>query len=381
MDLTNYSYNKDEIKNSLTVEQVLELVSELDGEPIQHGDMLVCKTICHGGEKHRLYYYNNTKLFKCFTDCADTFDIFELVRKVKSRENPRFRVDEEGTEFFDSWNLPEAIAYVADYFGFQEKEKTFESFSEDTLEEWRILNRYEKLAKLEVVKKEVDLKVYEDTLIKNLPAPIILPWLKEGITRDAMAAANIRYNPKTCGIVIPHYNEDNALVGIRERTLIKEEEWKGKYRPSYINGQLYNHPLSFALYNLNNSRDNISKIKKAVVFEGEKSTLLYSSYFGAESDISVANCGSALISYQVQLLIESGAEEIIIAHDKQFKEIGDEEFKKLTKNFRNMHKKYSHLVRLSFLFDKWGYLNYKDSPIDQGKEVFMELYKRRIYLD
>ena len=49
--------------------------------------------------------------------------------------------------------------------------------------------------------------------------------------------------------IIPHYDINNNLIGIRERTLIKENEVYGKYRPAYLNGKLYNHPLSFSLYN------------------------------------------------------------------------------------------------------------------------------------
>lgn len=71
-----------------------------------------------------------------------------------------------------------------------------------------------------------------------------------------------------------------------------------------------------SLYNLNNSKNNISIIKKAIVFEGEKSCLLYQSYFGLDNDISVACCGSSLSTYQVQELINLGAEEIIIAFDR-----------------------------------------------------------------
>ena len=135
----------------------------------------------------------------------------------------------------------------------------------------------------------------------------------------------IAYDPVMCGIVIPHYNIDNKLIGIRERTLIKEEESNGKYKPAILNYQMYNHALGFNLYNLNNSKENIRRIKKAIVFEGEKSCLLFASYFGVENDISVAVCGSNLTAYQVQLLKLLDVEEIIIAFDKQFKEIGDVE--------------------------------------------------------
>ena len=97
-----------------------------------------------------------------------------------------------------------------------------------------------------------------------------------------------------------------------------------------------------------------------------------------ENDISVACCGSSLISYQVELILSLGVEEIIVAFDKQFQEIGDKEWVSWTKKLNEINNKYSKLVNVSFLFDKWEMLGYKDSPIDKGKETFLELFKRRI---
>lgn len=113
----------------------------------------------------------------------------------------------------------------------------------------------------------------------------------------------------------------------------------------------------------------------------EKSCLLYASLFGIENDISVAVCGSSLINYQVQLLLNLGVQEIIIAFDKQFQKPGDEEYKRWTKKLTDLHKKYSNLCQISFVFDKSGEdLGYKDSPIDKGAETFIKLFKERIRL-
>lgn len=378
-----YDYNKDEIKNSLTIEQVTEYVAELGGEPNPLSDIILCKTICHGGDSHKLYYYDNTKLFKCYTggcsaDGSDAFDIFELTRKVMSRERPKEANTQEGTISRD-WNLPEAIDYVAQFFGFSptEKERNESFISADT---WKILNNYDRINNIDLNTKIVELKVYDESILKYMPILPIQPWIKEGINFKVMKDRGICFNPKSCGIVIPHYDIDNKLVGIRERTLILENEEKGKYRPAYINKQLYNHPLSFNLYNLNNSKDNIKNIKKVFVFESEKSCLQYASFFGIENDISVACCGSSFIQYQAWLLMELGVEEIIVGFDKQFQEKGDKEFKKLIKNLTTIFKKYGHLVKISYLFDKEDLLGYKESPTDRGKEVFEKLYKNRINL-
>lgn len=362
-----YDYNKDEIKNSLTIEQVNELVAELGGEPQIQGSAIIARTICHGGDSRKLYYYDNTKLFTCYTGCAErSFDIFQLVVKVKSRETD--------TEV----ELPRAIEYVAQYFGFSANEKD-DSFT-STLEDWQKLNNYDRINNINQETQRVELKTYDDRILSNLPRPIIQPWINEGITQEVMSRRNICYDPKNCGIVIPHYDIDGNLIGIRERTLIKENEVNGKYRPALLNRQLYNHPLSFNLYNLNNSKNNIARMKKAFVFEGEKSPMLYASYFGEENDISVACCGSSFIQYQAWLLINLGAEEIIICFDKQFKEFNDDEHKKLVRNLKQIHKKYGHFVKISYLFDKKGLLGYKSSPIDHGPAVFMELFKERVDL-
>lgn len=211
-----------------------------------------------------------------------------------------------------------------------------------------------------------------------MPHPRIIPWESEGISQEVMKVRGICYNPASQGIVIPHYNENNELIGIRERTLIKENEINGKYKPAIINRQMYNHPLGFNLYNLNNSQNNIRDIKKAIIFEGEKSCLLYASYFGLDNDISVAVCGSSLGNYQMNLLTSLNVEEVIIAFDKQFQEIGDSEWTRWTKKLNEINKKYGKIVQISFIFDKWDLLDYKDSPIDKGKEIFLNLFKKRV---
>ena len=77
-----YQYDKDEIKENLSIDEIEMLVNDLNGEPIKQHSTLLCKTICHCGEQHKLYYYDNTKLFRCYTDCSSTFDVFELLIKI-----------------------------------------------------------------------------------------------------------------------------------------------------------------------------------------------------------------------------------------------------------------------------------------------------------
>ena len=358
----------EQIKNNLSLNQVESLLSDLGAHPFRQNNIIISKTICHCGESHKLFYYDNTKLFRCYTECQDTFDIFQLVMKVQKTLN----ID---------MTLPQALKYILRFFNIEDISNTdFFGETQEELEDWKLLKKYDKNNNKEDNKQIIELKHFDGSFLKNLPQPRILPWEREGITNEVIKHHNICYNPSSQGIVIPHYDIDNNLVGVRERTLIKENEQFGKYRPMILNKQMYNHPLGFNLYNLNYSANNIKQLKKVIVFEGEKSPLLYASYFGIDNDITVACCGSSFGSYQVGLLLDLGVDEIIIAFDKQFKELGDEEHKGWVKKLKEINKKYSPLVKISFMFDKWNLLGYKDSPIDKGPDIFLELFKKRVLL-
>ena len=354
----------EQVKEQITLDQMFDLLITLGADPVIKGDFIMCRTICHGGSSHKLYYYDNTKLFRCYTECSDTFDVFQLVVKLNSTDGRNYP-------------LPKAIDYICNYFNIEQENQNF-SNEQVELQDWKIFNRYDKISNIEnKEERKVEMKIYDDKILSYLPHPRILPWEQEGISKDIIKSYNICYNPSSQAIVIPHYNINNELVGIRERTLIKENEIYGKYRPMYLNHQMYNHPLGFNLYNINNSKDNIKRTKKVIIFEGEKSPLLFASYFGQENDITVAVCGSSLSSYQVQLLLDLGIEEMIIAFDKQFQILGDKEHLGWIKKLKDIDKKYSKYVKISFMFDKWNLLGYKDSPIDCGKETFLELFNKR----
>lgn len=364
-------FDKNEIKEALTPENIFELLVDFGGDPEYSSFGILCSTICHnppGEGSRKLYFYDNSHLFRCYTGCDSYFDIFELITKVA-----KIQWDKE-------FDLNDAVRWAAQRFGLSGS--IVEEDESKQLDDWKILANYDRIQDIEVKDKSVILKTYDETILSRFNYLVsIEPWLAEGIKQDALNQAMVGFYPGGDQITIPHFDIDGRFIGLRGRTLCKEEGEKyGKYRPVKIGKDLYNHPLGMNLYNLNNSKHNISFMKKAIVFEGEKSCLLYQSYFGLENDISVACCGSSLSTYQVQQLIDLGVEEIIIAFDRQFKEIGDEEFKHLKKNLLKLRAKYKNYVNISFIFDKKMVTGYKDSPIDCGKEIFLHLFKERIVL-
>ena len=364
-------FDKLKIREALTDENVFDLLQEWGGDPSYDTYGYVSTTICHnppGEGSRKLYYYTNTGLFRCYTGCDSYFDIFELVAKVAK------------IQWDKDFDLNDAVRWVAQKFGFS---GDHENRPEDEdLDDWKYLANYERIQDISLKDNSVLLKTYENDILDRFNYKVkISPWLREGITQAALDQARIGFYPGADQITIPHYDKDGRFVGLRGRTVCEEEgERYGKYRPMRVNGIQYNHPLGMNLYNFNNSKDNIKLMKKAIIFEGEKSTLLYQSYFGLQNDISVACCGSSVSAHQMQLLLDAGAEEIIIAFDRQFQEIGDTEFKHLKKNLLKLRDKYKTYATISFIFDKNKTTGYKSSPIDEGPEKFLNLFKERIVL-
>lgn len=359
-------YNKDELKEKLEIEQVYDLIEAWGGEPEYTDGGLISQTICHnppGTGSRKLYYYSNTKLCHCFSGCIDpSFDIFELCIKVMKIQ--------KGLK----WELYDAMDYIASYFGFEGIERKEE---ESELKDWEIFKRHK--IKEPEKKQIIQLKEYDPIILTRFAYPRIERWEQEGISNEVSKKNLIGYYPGGEQITIPHFDIDNRLIGIRGRTLVADEaEMYGKYRPLLIGKQLYNHPLSMNLYNLNNSKDNIAKTHAAIVFESEKACLQYQSFYGCENDISVAICGSSLSSYQVDLLKRVGAREIIIALDRQFQQIGDYEFKRLKAKLIHFYDKYNNSVRITAVFDKGMITPYKASPSDCGAQIFEKLLAERI---
>lgn len=306
-------------------------------------------------------------MFYCFTECG-SLDIWALVIKVAK------------IQWLKEFNLNDAVRWIANHFGLSGS--VIEDDELKTLADWKVLEEYERVQEVRPQVRQVILKEYDSSILNNFNYNVALgPWLNDGISLMSIKNAKIGYYPGGDQITIPHFDINGRFIGLRGRAMSQEEcELYGKYRPLKINGILYSHPLGMNLYGLNWNKENIKRVKKAIVVEGEKSVLLYSSYFGQENNIAVACCGSNISAYQVEELLSLGVEEMIIALDRQFQQIGDEEFKKLKANLLKLRQRYKNYINISFIFDKNMITQYKDSPLDRGAEIFMKLFKERIVI-
>ena len=117
------------------------------------------------------------------------------------------------------------------------------------------------------------------------------------------------------------------------------------------------------IYGFSENLEAIRKKHEIILFEGCKSVLLANTF-------GIQNTGAILTSHvnpaQVKLLARLGC-DVVFALDKDVDIREDFNISKL-KNY----------VNVFYLYDRDDLLNEKDSPVDQGKEVFLELYRNKV---
>lgn len=344
-----------ELVDNLKDEKVIELLKELGADYIVEKDnYIITNTICHNNESsnasHKLYYYKDTHRFYCYTNCH-SMSIFTFLKNYY-----------ETRGIIYDWGQ-DIIKVIEDCSHFVFK-------GPQTKIRENLRNRYQ-------IKKELKaLPIINEKVLDCFIKYYLPEWLKEGITKKAMDKYNIRYSISQNKIIIPHYNVDGKLVGIRGRAL---NEWEienvGKYMPVKVENKWYSHPLSLNLYGLNLNKENIRKKGICYLFEGEKSILKMESY--SNENCAVAVCGSNFNKFTLYLLLkECAPKEIIICFDKEEKDGDKTYFNKLY----SLGKKYSNYCNFSFIYDRDNLIGMKDSPIDRGYEIFQKLLNKRVYV-
>ena len=122
----------------------------------------------------------------------------------------------------------------------------------------KILSNYDRIQNVEIGKvKHIQLKEYDNSILDRFNYDLkITPWLDEGISQEVIEHNKIGYYLGKDQITIPHFDINGRFVGLRGRSISELDcDLYGKYRPMYINKQMYNHPLGMNLYNLNNSKN------------------------------------------------------------------------------------------------------------------------------
>lgn len=345
--------NYEELLENLDEDKIKQLLDKLDIPWQDKGSHLICKTACHNIDldeaSWKLYYYKNNKFFYCYSSCQG-MSIFKFLKHYYETRQIEY-----------DW-YQDIYEVVRDCSNF----KGIDGF---------VVEKYKSLRDCyEIKRKEKQLPQYSSNVLDCFVKLYPQEWLDDGITEQAMDKFNISYSISQNKIIIPHYDIDGRLVGIRGRAL---NDWEienvGKYTPIKIEQTWYKHPLSMNLYGLNITKDNIRAHSICFLFESEKAVMQMEGF--QYPNCSAAVCGSNFNKYQLNILMKTCApHEIIICFDKEELPGEDKYFNKLY----GICKKYEQYCNFSFIYDREGLLGLKDSPTDKGEEIFNKLLKRRV---
>ena len=344
----------EEIISNLDVDSVISMMEKLGAD--RHSDRgayVVFPTICHNIDASeasmKLYFYKDTKLFVCYTECGN-MSIFKFLKHYYETRQIEY-----------DW-YQDIYEVVRDCSNF----KGVDGF---------VVEKYKSLRdRYEVKRKEKTLPEYPAHVLDCFVHSYPQEWLDDGITKETMDRFDISYSISQNKIIIPHYDLLGRLVGIRGRAL---NEWEveniGKYAPIQIEGVWYKHPLSMNLYGLDKTFMDVRRNGICYLFESEKSVLQMNGF--SMPNCSAAVCGSNFNKYQLNILMKFCApSEIVICFDQE--ELPGEE--KYFNKLWNICQKYKQYCNFSFVYDREGLLNLKDSPTDKGEEVFLQLLKKRV---
>ena len=364
-----------ELKIKLTDNDIKTIMKSLGGVIWKEDEtQIIYNTICHSGNSNnKLYYYKRCNYddykgennFFCYTEC-NSIDILHIVEHCKD------------------YTLQESCAYIQTLLGISDIMEGFKNEKIEIIDDWNFINSFDNnYNKLLKSKTEINNNLSKKILnmFQFIPRN---EWINEGININTMKTFNIAYSTLNQSIIIPHFDINDNLIGIRQRSLLNFDiENYGKYTPFKICNVMYNHKLNNNLYGININKNTIKRKKKVMLVESEKGVLQCASMFGIDNNFTLALCGCSKISdYQIDLLLYLEVNEVIIALDKQFKEINTDEYydwvKHIQKNLINPLLPY---FKINILWDTSNLLDYKDSPTDKGKDVLLQLMKNKIYIN
>ena len=362
-----------EIKEKLTQDDIKKILETL-GATIydDNSEFILTDTICHCGCKPKLYYYKDTGMFFCYTECG-SMDIISLVSNVKG---------------YDIEEINKAIQWICSTCGIHTAKYEYGKFNvvdekKEKISDWNFIRSYDKSKRnTQKSNHSYEFDNYNSNILNIFQPLYYQGWIDEGISIDTMKKYNISYCTYKHRIIIPHYDSSNNIIGIRGRALLERDiEEYGKYTPFYDGIIMYRHKISNSLYGLNQNMEYIKSIRKVMLVEGEKSVMQCDTMFG-EKNFSLALCGMNLSHYQKDILINLGVKEVIVGLDKQYK-LSDQS--SCDKWINHIKKEFiqplSPYMDVNVIWDSNNELDYKMSPTDKGKDVLLQLMKSKILVN
>ena len=342
-------WNVESIKNQINEDNVIILMDSLGADfNYQSQDQIRFKSICHNSNSYKLYYFINTNSFYCFRE-GKAFDTISLVQHVKHLD------------------FNQAISYICSVLHLQ----VGQIEQNKQLDNWVELRRFLPNAEPEPDK----LLTYDKSILSLFDHLYPQEWLDYGISADILDKFGIGWYARQSCISIPVVF-NGQLVGVRGRYTREQDVAKGKYRPiCMLDGTVLKFPSSACLYGYDQNKDAIEKSRQVVLFESEKSVLKAPSY---NVHNALAVFGSNISKQHIQLLLELGVNDVVIAFDSDYKQVGDDEFKFFVVKMKKLAAKLRSYFNVAIVYNNQGYDMYKCNMMDVPYEQAMKLWESRV---
>lgn len=361
---------RSQVKRDFTPQQIIQLGLSLgsadyrwDGNP---SSPIIFQTICHnapGNGSYKLYYYPDTHRFHCYTECGDSFDVYELVMRSMH------------CDFAHALQYVQVTLHLT--FANRIELPTGEAEANEDLE---LLTRYCRLRKRQQTEAEAT-PLLPPGLIDLYSKIYPIEWQRDHITPDVMERFNIRFDISDNEIIIPHYDVSGGLIGIRSRSLDARKVASGnKYMPTQLELDDFRHTLRNHLYGLDKVKEAIKASGKCMICESEKSVLQSAAYYGADS-FTVAVCGSNISTIQRDLVLSLGVREVFLAFDREYKVAYTDESDVYAEKILKLASLFTPYVTTYVIWDTGELIGYKDSPTDHGKEVLETLMRNKFEVE
>ena len=342
------------LKSQLTDDRIIELMDAM-GAPLMKADSnnLIFPSICHHGadamnHRPKLWFNQERQVFHCWV-CGLHTDAIGLVQNVKHLD------------------FNQAISYICAVLHLQ----VGQIEQNEQLDNWAELRRFLPNAEPEPDK----LLTYDKSILSLFDHLYPQEWLDYGISADILDKFGIGWYARQACISIPVVF-NGQLVGVRGRYTREQDVAKGKYRPiCMLDGTVLKFPSSACLYGYDQNKAAIEKSRQAVLFESEKSVLKAPS-FGIDNALAVF--GSNISKQHIQLLLELGVNDVVLAFDSDYKQIGDDEFKFFVVKMKKLAAKLRSYFNVAIVYNNQGYDMYKCNMMDMPYEQAMKLWEGRV---
>lgn len=305
----------------------------------------------------KLYFYKDTSIYVGMT-AGRSYDIISLTQtRLSLLKQPCSFLD--ACQFIiDTTNInPDSISHVK---------------KEGHVYDWSNLERF-----IRVRKYGNQLSEYNRNIIDTLPPLYPQAWIDEGISEETMDKYQIRYYERCNQTVIPCFDDEARLVGVRVRNWDKDRVEQAKYMPLVtLDGQCYKFNTNQVFYGINYNKPEIERTGKVIIVESEKAVMKLDTYMGRHN-IALGMYGSNLGIQRRNQLLKMGVNTVSYVVDNDFIGQDDEFFEQWREKIQHFIKLWDGFCRVEIVWDNLGLLGPKENATDRTKEVWEQLWENR----